>query len=219
MKKTVITMFALAALITSCGDTGKEAVTKEAGKVVKVENNKTVKFTKVKPGSHVNWRASHLGGMQKRFGKLNLAKASFMVNDHKLSNALIAMDMGSLTVESFPEGSEQTGKLTGHLKSADFFNVKKYPNARFELISIEKGSGKYNSKVTGNLTIKDVTKSITFEANIKVTDDAVSVQSEDFSVDRTDWGLKYNVEGTEGVPVDYIIANPIGFTIDITVAK
>ena len=219
MKKTIIAIFALATVITSCADSGKEAVTKEAGKVVKVENHKTQKFTKIKPGSHVNWRASHLGGMQKRFGTVQLGKASFMVNDNKLTNALVSMNMGSLTVESFPEGSEQTGKLTGHLKSADFFDVKEYPNSLFELVSVEPNTGKYNSKVTGNLTMKGITKSITFAANINVSDNAVTIKSEDFSVDRTDWGLKYNVEGTEGVPVDYLIANPIGFTIDVTVTK
>ena len=50
-------------------------------------------------------------------------------------------------------------------------------------------------------------------------EDMVSIQSEDFAVDRTEWGLLYNVEGSEGVPADYLIANDIGFTIDVNVSK
>ena len=73
--------------------------------------------------------------------------------------------------------------------------------------------------VTGNLTILDVTKSITFKANISINENEVSVISEDFSIDRTEWGLTYHVEGSEGVPVDYLIANDIGFTINLTVTK
>jgi polyisoprenoid-binding protein YceI len=73
--------------------------------------------------------------------------------------------------------------------------------------------------LTGNLTIMDITKSITFKANVSVSDANISVKSEDFAVNRTDWNLTYNTEGTAGVPVDYLIANDVGFTIDVTLNK
>ncbi|MDA3882878.1 MAG: hypothetical protein PF481_06315, partial [Bacteroidales bacterium] len=59
----------------------------------------------------------------------------------------------------------------------------------------------------------------TFLANVFVADSSVSIASEDFSVDRRKWGLNYNTEGTKGVPVDYLIANDVGFTIYVTVTK
>lgn len=215
----MIALLTIATIFSACSDSGNKAKTQEAGEVVKVETHKTQKFTKVKPGSHIEWRASHLGGLQPRFGKIKIQKASFMVNGKELSNALVAIDMKSLTVENFAEGSEDKKDLTGHLLGPDFFNTNTFPTARFELLTIEPGSGKYNAKVMGNLTIMNVTKAITFNANIDVSDDAVSIKSEDFTVDRTDWGLTYHVEGSEGVPVDYLIADDIGFTIDVTVAK
>lgn len=50
-----------------------------------------------------------------------------------------------------------------HLKSADFFDAEKFPKLTFESTSFEKASeGSY--KLTGNLTIKDVTKEITLDA-------------------------------------------------------
>ena len=167
----------------------------------------------------MEWRAAHLGGVQPRFGKILFKEATFLVNDGVLTNATMTINMGTLTVESFPAGAAEILKLTGHLQSPDFFNIEQYPTSKFELTSLEKSTGNYNSKVTGNLTILEITKSITFNANVNVSANEVSIKSEDFSIDRTDWNLSYNVEGTAGVPVDYISANDIGFTINTTVAK
>ncbi len=206
-------------MMTSCNNNGKKAETKDAENVELTKTNKTVTFKAVKNGSSVSWKASHLGGVQPRFGKIYFKDARFLVNGGTLTNASVEMNMSTLTVENFPEGAEETGKLTGHLQSADFFNIEKYPISKFELTKLQNTTGTYNSKVTGNLTILDVTKSITFSANVNVTENEVSIQSEDFSVDRTDWGLSYNTEGTAGVSVDYLIANDIGFTINITLTK
>jgi polyisoprenoid-binding protein YceI len=141
------------------------------------------------------------------------------VNNAQISNASIKIDMSTLTVESFPEGAEEIAKLTGHLKSPDFFNIEKYPYSKFELTRVQKTKGEYNSIVTGNLTILNVTKSITFNADISILDNEVSIKSENFSVDRKNWGLTYNTEGTEGVPVDYLISDDISFTINLILSK
>jgi polyisoprenoid-binding protein YceI len=135
-----------------------------------------------------------------------------------VSNAVAVFDMSTFTVENFKD-EEQIAKLSGHLQSEDFFNIAKYPISIFELTKLESTEGDFNSSVTGNLTILDSTKSITFMANVNVSESEVSIASEDFAVDRRDWGLVYNVEGSEGVPVEYIVANDIGFTINITLTK
>ncbi len=219
MNKTILMTFALLAFLSSCSNNGNKAETQDAQKVEVTENSATTSFNTIAAGSHLNWRASHLGGMQKRFGTVNLKSANAKVNNGKLSNATVLIDMNTLVVKSFPEGAPQGPKLTGHLKSADFFNAATYPTAKFELTKLTPAQGDYNSTVTGNLTILDITKSITFKANINITGDKVSIKSEDFSVDRKDWGLTYHTEGTPNVPTDYLIADDIGFTIDVTLTK
>lgn len=209
----------MGAMFASCSDNGKKAETTEAKKVEVKNSSETTIFKNVKDNSFVTWRASHLGGVQARFGKVQLGNTSFFVSEGKLTNANIDINMSSLTVENFPEGSKEKGKLTRHLLSPDFFNVDKYPTSKFELTSIEPMEGEFNSKVTGNLTILDKAKSISFNANVNVSENGVSVKSEDFKIDRTDWGLTYNTEGTAGVPVDYLISNDIGFTIDVSATK
>ena len=67
-----------------------------------------------------------------------------------------------------------TEKLTGHLKSADFFDVAKFPKSTFESTEIKAGSSDAKAKdathtVTGNLTLHGVTRSIQFPAKIAVT--------------------------------------------------
>ncbi len=218
MRNLILAIASSMVFLASCSSEGNKADTGDAKSVENKTTEGSVVYKTQDAASHLKWRASHLGGLQKRFGKVMLKSAEVSVTDGKVTNASVLIEMNSLTVENFEDAASNT-KLTGHLKNADFFDVEKFSTSKFELTQIEPGTGDFNSKVTGNLTIKSVTKSITFNANITVSDSQISVKSEDFSVDRTNWGLSYNVEGTEGVPADYLIANEVGFTIDVVVKK
>jgi polyisoprenoid-binding protein YceI len=84
-----------------------------------------------------------------------------------------------------------TPDLTKHLKTADFFDVAKYPEATFVSTAIKPGGENGASHtVTGNLTLHGITKSITFPATINVTPDAATVESS-FSINRKDFGIMY----------------------------
>ena len=79
--------------------------------------------------------------------------------------------------------------LTKHLKTADFFDVAKIPEASFVSTAIKAGGEKGASHtVTGNLTMHGVTKSITFPATINVTPDAATVDAT-FSINRKEFGI------------------------------
>lgn len=79
-------------------------------------------------------------------------------------------------------------KLTGHLKSADFFDVEKFPISTFTVTSIEPADGAL--KITGNLDLHGVTKSISFPGKIDVGDEAVTVNA-DFAINRKDFNINY----------------------------
>ena len=84
-----------------------------------------------------------------------------------------------------------TPDLTKHLKTADFFDVAKFPEATFVSTSIKPGGEKGASHtVTGNLTLHGVTKAVMFPATISVTGDIASVDST-FSINRKDFGINY----------------------------
>jgi polyisoprenoid-binding protein YceI len=84
-----------------------------------------------------------------------------------------------------------TPDLTKHLKTADFFDVAKFPEASFVSTEIKPGGGNVGSHtITGNLTMHGVTKSIMFPATINVTPEAATVESS-FSINRKDFGINY----------------------------
>lgn len=84
-----------------------------------------------------------------------------------------------------------TADLTKHLKTADFFDVAKYPEASFVSTAIKPGGDNgATHTVTGNLTLHGVTKAITFPATINVAPDVATVESS-FSINRKDFGINY----------------------------
>jgi polyisoprenoid-binding protein YceI len=112
----------------------------------------------------------------------------YLVPEKPEASALTAqIDMDSTTT-----GAE---KLTGHLKSPDFFDVAKFPKSTFESTGISSGSSDAKAKdathtVTGNLTLHGVTKSIQFPAKLTVTPETATLNSE-FSLNRKDFGVNY----------------------------
>lgn len=99
------------------------------------------------------------------------------------SHVNITIKMDSLTTD--------TPDLTKHLKTPDFFDVAKFPQATFVSTAIKPGGDKGASHtVTGNLTMHGVTKAVTFPATISVTPDVATVDST-FSINRKDFGINY----------------------------
>lgn len=116
------------------------------------------------------------------FGKF-AGTVSLVDNDPVKSSVNVDIDTASI-------GADQE-KLTGHLKSADFFDVEKFPKATFKSTSIKAGGDKgATHTVTGNLELHGVTKAISFPATIKVAPGSVTVDAE-FAINRKDFAINY----------------------------
>jgi len=103
--------------------------------------------------------------------------------------------------------------LTKHLKTADFFDVAKFPEATFVSTAIKAGGEKgATHTVTGNLTLHGVTKAITFPATINVTPDAATVESS-FSINRKDFGINY------AGAADNLIRDDVVLTLHVRATK
>lgn len=222
MKKVFLTISAFALLAVACGDDkGREVESEDAQEVVDKTTETTTEFTKVADNSRVSWFASHPGGIGPHNGFFKLSEGNVKVTDGKVTNGSITIDVTSLADEDI-EDAEKRGKLEGHLKSADFLNAEKYPTATFEVtestneVSEDK---KWTSKITGNLTMKDSTRSVTFWANVTTTDNDVTIKSERFSIDRTQWGIHYGAEGTPNLTEDQIISDAVGIEVSVTLTK
>jgi hypothetical protein len=80
-------------------------------------------------------------------------------------------------------------RLTGHLKSPDFFDVAKFPQATFSSSQIKASEGG-GYEVTGDLTLHGVTRQVSFPATIEAGSAAVKAKAE-FSINRKDFGIVY----------------------------
>ncbi|HEV8188713.1 MAG TPA: YceI family protein [Pyrinomonadaceae bacterium] len=187
MSRSVLLMIVAAVMLaTACSDPAADktkAVTGEATQVASpsaaahgqkyliTPQNSKVEFT----GSKVT--GSHNGSFGDFSGQIDYAGTP------EQSHVNIVMKADSLTTD--------TPDLTKHLKTADFFDVAKFPEATFVSTSIKAGGEQGASHtVTGNLTLHGVTKAVTFPATITVTPDVASVDST-FSINRKDFGINY----------------------------
>jgi polyisoprenoid-binding protein YceI len=135
------------------------------------EQNSKIEFV----GSKVTGK--HDGSFQEFSGEIDYAGAP------ERSRVTVTIDTDSLTADD--------ANLTKHLKTADFFDVAKFPTAKFTSTEIRPGGqGGATHTIVGNLTLHGVEKSITFPATINVTPDVASVDAS-FSINRKDFGINY----------------------------
>ncbi|MBK8347467.1 MAG: YceI family protein [Saprospiraceae bacterium] len=143
----------------------------------------------------ITWIGSKPDG--KHFGTINVSDGTLYVNDGRLTAGNVTIDMNSILVADL-EGEDKVS-LEAHLKGTesegaeDFFNVTKYPTGKFEVVEIMGASDQPNSNatVTGNLTLLNKTKTISFPALISIGPDNISVNTIPFNINRTDYGITY----------------------------
>jgi len=140
--------------------------------------------------STLEWYAEKVGG--KHNGTIALSSGEIK-NDHGNLSGVFVIDMNSIADADMPDEKYQD-KLDSHLKSADFFDATKYPTSKFVSTSITPiqnvKEGGFTHTLKGNLTIKDKTNEITFDAVIKGEANKV-VCVGTAVVDRSKFDVKY----------------------------
>ncbi|MGM5469934.1 YceI family protein [Flavobacteriaceae bacterium LMO-SS05] len=138
-------------------------------KEIKVENSKVV------------WKGYKVTGSH--HGVIAIKSGGLTFNENKLTGGEFIIDMSTITNTDL-EG-EYKGKLEGHLKSDDFFGVEKFPTASLIFTNV-KSTGKNSYKVTGDITIKGKTESMTFDVSIYGNKANASLK-----IDRTKFDVRY----------------------------
>lgn len=101
-------------------------------------------------------------------------------------------------------------RLTGHLMSADFFDVENISTAEFAVTSMKDTPD--GPEMTGNLTLHGVTKSITFKPEVSITDTEVRLKAE-FDIMRFDFGIVYKGKA------DDLIRDEVVIKLDVIATK
>jgi polyisoprenoid-binding protein YceI len=167
-----------------------------------------VGYSLVIPESFVNWKGTQVMGGNGHQGYIKPLTGNLAFD----ANGIIAggyfeLDMNTITLTDKKDTSSDNG-LVPHLKDPDFFNVKKYPKATFQLTKAMKVSGDSSYYITGQLTLRAITLEIHFPAMIvRNGDDIVATAS--FIIDRTKWGITYQSGSVLGMVKDELLEDKV----------
>jgi polyisoprenoid-binding protein YceI len=162
--------------------------------------------------SSVNFHVRHLM-VSKVHGRFSLWNGKLELNEQDLTKSNLEVEIDAASVDT------KEPKRDEHLRSADFFDVEKFPKLTFKSTSIAKDGDDY--KVTGDLTIRGITKSVTLlvEGGDQVKDPWGGIRtgfSAKTTVNRKDFGLTWNVALETG---GFVVSDKIEITLEIEAVK
>jgi len=138
--------------------------------------------------SKVEWVGAKVTG--EHSGGFKTVTGYAVQKEGKLVSLTADIDMNSLYSDS--------QRLTGHLRSDDFFSVVTYPSVSFTSSKIE------GEKITGILEMRAIKKEISFPATIYISEQSIDIKAE-FTINRRDWNVNYNGKANDLIKDDVLI--------------
>lgn len=206
--------------VVSAEDKSIEVVTIETPKDYKELNINLRK-------SYVNFVGSRPLG--NHYGQFKLSEGGIQVKKNRVIGGAFTIDISSLHITDAPEilDEESKAKLAGHLLSADFFDMEKYPSAHFTITEVEPYSGEVPKEnkvigvtnpshiITGDLEMMGITQSVTFTALMNESNHSVKAEAI-FDINRSDWGMAYGTDESLG---DKFISPMVRIVLSIETAE
>jgi polyisoprenoid-binding protein YceI len=182
MKKIILSLVLVASVLTGCKSEKKDKVTTaDAVKVAVTADLNNVDLA----SSVITWKGTKPTGAHD--GTIMLQEGSLNLEAGKLTGGTFVIEMSS--IKNLDLDAESAAKIEGHLSAPDFFDVATYATSKFVITSVIEAEGKL--AVTGNLTVKDITKSITIPATLLSVGNVTTFKSDKFNIDRTEFNIKY----------------------------
>lgn len=210
MKKLFVFFLSAGLFMTSCvsNPEGKKAETADS-----VETSDEVvgeNYILDKEQSSLLWTGSKVTGQH--YGNVDFKSGNIHVDNGEITGGDFILDMNTIVSNDLEEG-EYKDKLEGHLKSEDFFSVAEYPESQFAITEVKTTDNENEIVISGNLTIRGVSKNITFDAEVLELTDSVVKATADFNIAREDWGVNYAGKA------DDLISKEINFKLEIVATK
>jgi polyisoprenoid-binding protein YceI len=167
--------------------------------------------------SEVIWEGKKL--VRKHHGTIGVKGGFVMMDKGRLTGGELTINMNSI-VDLSQTGSSKE-KLEGHLKSDDFFDVNNHPTAGFTVTKTASylGDEGINTLIYGNLTIKGITKSTQFKANVVSNGDQINIQAPMFTFDRAEFDIRYDSASFFDDLGDSAIDDDIGLSVSLVATK
>ncbi|TCD02501.1 YceI family protein [Pedobacter psychroterrae] len=137
--------------------------------------------------SSLTWSGKKLTGGHN--GTIGLQSGELLADGKKLTGGNFVINMTTI------KDADKSDRLEGHLKADDFFGVDKFATSNFVVKKVA-AAGANKVTITGDLTIKGVTNSITFPATVAWNaDGSIAATADKIIVDRTKFGIKFRSKG------------------------
>jgi polyisoprenoid-binding protein YceI len=190
MKKLIFysAIISLGMIYSCAGPEGKKANIGEADTII-ANTEGADKFIIDTAKAMVEWKGFKPTGQHN--GTLAIKSGTLFMKENTPVGGNFVLDMQSVKVLDI-EDPEYNGKLKGHLRSADFFDVDTHPEATFvitQIVRSKESNSTYN--LTGNLTIKGITKSVGFVANVKTEGENFNASTPEFTINRTEYDIRF----------------------------
>ncbi len=213
MKRSILSLVAISAIVASCNQ-APDAAKAETAEKQEAATGEGVIYAIDVAESSIGWLGTKPVGQHN--GDFKLSSGTLSVADGAVTAGGFVIDINSIRDFDLDD-AETNGKLIGHLKSADFLDAENHPTAKFELTKVEalQNDTSGTHRVSGNLTLRDSTKNVTFPAKIVVSDADVTATA-NFNIDRTQWGLFYGNDQSLG---DKFIRPEVNLTLNIKAKK
>ncbi len=164
----------------------------------------------------VFWSAKRALGPA-HIGTINVSGGELQVNQGQLVGGRITIDMASIAVTNMDDPSEKA-TLESHLKDKDFFEVKKFPAATFEITEVLPSSQPaFNWVVRGNLTIRDKSQPVNVPVHMTITGEKLHAESVTFVINRTQWGITFR-SGLLGTAKDKVVEDVVPLSLKLDAA-
>lgn len=213
MKSFIICLVSISVLF-ACGTENKEVVINSIAQDLestKAATDTIIEQTMFKVTndslSVLKWTGSTF--IKSHFGTVNF-EGALGIFEGKLVSGDLTFDMNTINTEDLNGGKKQ--KLDDHLKGEDFFDVEKFSKA---YLKIKNYDGK---NITGDLTIKEVTKEISFPAILEITQNSI-IGKANFTINRTEYGIIYSSGNFFDLAKDRIISDEIKINVSIKASK
>lgn len=206
--------------LSSCGDNapkGDEATITEKQETSSVQGTQ---YSVDTTASRVRFVGNGVG--KNHPGVFKVSMGTVAVANNQITGGSFVINIRSMELEQ--KGGMFDAKLRPHLMSGDFFDAEKFGTAKFEITgvqpykrtdadtSIVDGA---NFTVSGNLTLKNSTKNVSFPARIDLDGNTLKAEA-DFDINRTEWQMNYGNDKTLG---DKFISETVNIELDLQAKK
>jgi polyisoprenoid-binding protein YceI len=223
MKKSIFLVGLVISLVSCNSKPSAESAGAGEAKVASVASGSLFKLDSA--SSTLTWKGFKPGG--EHTGVVSVSEGTINIENNNIVSGSFIIDLNTIN-DLDQTDPNMNAKLVGHLKSPDFFDVAKFPTASFEIVSVSEiaegaapaeGAIKTTHQVTGNLTMKGITKSISFPAEIVKTESSVKAITPPFSINRTEWGVNYGSKSIFAELKDKFINDEIVIVLNLSFSK